>query len=111
MLDPASASSPDADRRSGAEAGPSWLRQSVFGDVFDHHDQPRGADCRFYGITLLAGLQHCTARTLRSGDDRRRQRWQRFRFVTLPLLKPIILIVTLFSIIFTFADFQSRLWP
>jgi multiple sugar transport system permease protein len=32
--------------------------------------------------------------------------WQRFRFVTLPLLKPIILIVTLFSVIFTFADFQ-----
>jgi multiple sugar transport system permease protein len=26
--------------------------------------------------------------------------------VTLPLLKPIILIVTLFSVIFTFADFQ-----
>jgi len=32
--------------------------------------------------------------------------WHRFRFVTLPLLKPIILIVTLFSVIFTFADFQ-----
>ena len=32
--------------------------------------------------------------------------WQRFRYVTLPLLQPIILIVTLFSIIFTFADFQ-----
>jgi multiple sugar transport system permease protein len=32
--------------------------------------------------------------------------WQRFRFITLPLLRPIILIVTLFSVIFTFADFQ-----
>ena len=32
--------------------------------------------------------------------------WQRFWYVTLPLLKPIILIVTLFSVIFTFADFQ-----
>ena len=32
--------------------------------------------------------------------------WQRFRYVTLPLLQPIILIVTLFSVIFTFADFQ-----
>ena len=32
--------------------------------------------------------------------------WERFRFITLPLLRPIILIVTLFSVIFTFADFQ-----
>src|SRR3974390_3577043 len=32
--------------------------------------------------------------------------WERFRYVTLPLLRPIILIVTLFSVIFTFADFQ-----
>ena len=32
--------------------------------------------------------------------------WARFRYVTLPLLRPIILIVTLFSVIFTFADFQ-----
>ena len=32
--------------------------------------------------------------------------WQRFGYVTLPLLQPIILIVTLFSVIFTFADFQ-----
>ena len=32
--------------------------------------------------------------------------WQRFRYVTLPILQPIILIVTLFSVIFTFADFQ-----
>ena len=33
-------------------------------------------------------------------------RWGRFRYVTLPLLKPIIFIVTMFSVIFTFADFQ-----
>jgi ABC-type sugar transport system permease subunit len=32
--------------------------------------------------------------------------WRRFRYVTLPLLRPIILIVTLFSVIFTFADFR-----
>src|SRR4030095_4282201 len=33
-------------------------------------------------------------------------RWGRFRYVTLPLLMPIIFIVTMFSVIFTFADFQ-----
>ena len=32
--------------------------------------------------------------------------WARFRYVTLPLLKPVIFIVTMFSVIFTFADFQ-----
>jgi multiple sugar transport system permease protein len=32
--------------------------------------------------------------------------WARFRYVTLPLLMPVILIVTTFSIIFTFFDFQ-----
>jgi multiple sugar transport system permease protein len=32
--------------------------------------------------------------------------FQRFRYVLLPLLHPILLIVTLFSVIFTFADFQ-----
>jgi len=38
------------------------------------------ADCRFTGITLLAGLQTVPPETLRSGDDRRRQ-----RLATLPL--------------------------
>ena len=32
--------------------------------------------------------------------------WTRFRYITLPLLTPVILIVTMFSVIFTFADFQ-----
>jgi len=32
--------------------------------------------------------------------------WQRFRFVTLPLLTPIIAIVMTFSVLFTFTDFQ-----
>ena len=32
--------------------------------------------------------------------------WQRFRFVTFPLLTPIIAIVMTFSVLFTFTDFQ-----
>src|SRR5262249_7793028 len=31
---------------------------------------------------------------------------QRFRYVTLPIIKPVLIIVTMFSVIFTFADFQ-----
>ena len=32
--------------------------------------------------------------------------WGRFRFVTLPLLKPVLAVVILFSTILTFADFN-----
>ena len=32
--------------------------------------------------------------------------WQRFRFITFPMLLPILAIVMTFSIIFTFTDFQ-----
>ena len=31
---------------------------------------------------------------------------QRFVYVTLPILKPVVIIVTMFSVIFTFSDFQ-----
>jgi multiple sugar transport system permease protein len=32
--------------------------------------------------------------------------WQRFRYITFPMLLPILAIVMTFSIIFTFTDFQ-----
>ncbi|HVC53222.1 MAG TPA: sugar ABC transporter permease [Stellaceae bacterium] len=60
----------------------------------------------FYGITLLAGLQTVPPELYEAATIDGASGWQRFRFVTLPLLKPIIMIVTLFSVIFTFADFQ-----
>lgn len=60
----------------------------------------------FYGITLLAGLQTVPPELYEAATIDGSGGWQRFRYVTLPLLKPIILIVTLFSVIFTFADFQ-----
>jgi multiple sugar transport system permease protein len=60
----------------------------------------------FYGITLLAGLQTVPPELYVAATIDGASGWQRFRYVTIPLLKPIILIVTLFSVIFTFADFQ-----
>jgi multiple sugar transport system permease protein len=60
----------------------------------------------FYGITLLAGLQTVPPELYEAATIDGASGWQRFRCVTLPLLQPIILIVTLFSVIFTFADFQ-----
>jgi len=32
--------------------------------------------------------------------------WQRFRYITYPLLTPIIAVVMTFSVLFTFTDFQ-----
>jgi multiple sugar transport system permease protein len=89
----------------GTPPGPSWLgnaRLAMFSVIMIN--TWRGLP--FYGITLLAGLQTIPpelyeAATIDGGNG-----WQRFRYVTLPLLKPVILIVTLFSVIFTFADFQ-----
>lgn len=60
----------------------------------------------FYGITLLAGLQTIPPELYEAATIDGAGGWQRFRWVTLPLLRPIILIVTLFSVIFTLADFQ-----
>jgi multiple sugar transport system permease protein len=60
----------------------------------------------FYGITLLAGLQTVPTELYEAATIDGASSWHRFRYVTLPLLRPIILIVTLFSVIFTFADFQ-----
>jgi multiple sugar transport system permease protein len=59
-----------------------------------------------YGITLLAALQTEPVEMYEAAMIDGSRDWKRFRFVTLPLLQPIIMIVTLFSVIFTFADFQ-----
>lgn len=60
----------------------------------------------FYAITLLAGLQTISPELYEAATIDGASTWQRFRYVTLPLLKPVIFIVTMFSVIFTFADFQ-----
>jgi len=60
----------------------------------------------FVAITLLAGLQtispsYYEAASLDGATD-----WHKFRYVTLPLLTPIIAVVMTFSVLFTFTDFQ-----
>ncbi len=60
----------------------------------------------FYAITLLAGLQTISPELYEAATIDGATAWLRFRYVTLPLLKPVIYIVTMFSVIFTFADFQ-----
>jgi multiple sugar transport system permease protein len=60
----------------------------------------------FYGITLLAGLQTIPPDLYEAAAIDGASLVQRFRYVTLPVIKPILVIVTMFSVIFTFSDFQ-----
>jgi multiple sugar transport system permease protein len=85
--------------------GPSWLGNPALAMVsIIVINTWRGLP--FYGITLLAGLQTVPPELYEAATIDGASGWQRFWYVTLPLLRPIILIVTLFSVIFTFADFQ-----
>ena len=60
----------------------------------------------FYGITLLAGLQTISPELYEVAAIDGATTRQRFWYVTMPLIKPVLVIVTMFSVIFTFSDFQ-----
>jgi multiple sugar transport system permease protein len=60
----------------------------------------------FFAISLLAGLQTIPQDLYEAAAIDGASAWQRFQRVTLPLIMPVLTIVTLFSIIWTFADFQ-----
>jgi len=60
----------------------------------------------FYGITLLAGLQTISPDLYEAASIDGASTVQRFLYVTLPVIKPVLIIVTMFSVIFTFGDFQ-----
>lgn len=60
----------------------------------------------FVAITLLAGLQTISPSLYEAAMLDGSTPWQRFRYVTAPLLMPILAIVMTFSVLFTFTDFQ-----
>ena len=60
----------------------------------------------FYGITLLAGLQTISPDLYEAAAIDGASVTQRFLYITLPVIKPVLVIVTMFSVIFTFGDFQ-----
>src|ERR1700757_1748855 len=60
----------------------------------------------FVAITLLAGLQTVSPSLYEAAILDGATRWQRFRYITYPLLTPIIAVVMTFSVLFTFTDFQ-----
>jgi multiple sugar transport system permease protein len=76
-----------------------WARASViFANIW------RGVP--FVAITLLAGLQTVSPSLYEAATLDGATAWQRFRYVTYPLLTPIIAVVMTFSVLFTFTDFQ-----
>jgi multiple sugar transport system permease protein len=60
----------------------------------------------FFAITLLAGLQTISPDLHEAASLDGANGWQRFRYVSWPLLKPVTVVVVVFSVIQTFSDFQ-----
>ncbi|MDB5359370.1 MAG: binding-protein-dependent transport system inner rane protein [Rhodospirillales bacterium] len=60
----------------------------------------------FVAISLLAGLQTIPSSLYEAAVLDGATAWQKFRFITLPMLTPIIAVVMTFSVLFTFTDFQ-----
>jgi multiple sugar transport system permease protein len=60
----------------------------------------------FFAISLLAGLQTISDELYEAAAIDGATAVQRFRYITVPMIKPVLLVVLLFSIIWTFADFQ-----
>ena len=60
----------------------------------------------FFAIAILAGLQAVPQELHEVAAIDGASTWQRFWAVTLPVIQGVVLITTLFSIIWTFADFQ-----
>jgi multiple sugar transport system permease protein len=60
----------------------------------------------FIAITLLAGLQTVSPSLYEAATLDGATKWQNFRYITYPLLTPIIAVVMTFSVLFTFTDFQ-----
>jgi multiple sugar transport system permease protein len=60
----------------------------------------------FIAITMLAGLQTISPSLYEAATLDGASAWQKFRFVTLPMLSPIIAVAMTFSVLMTFTDFQ-----
>jgi multiple sugar transport system permease protein len=88
-----------------APPGPNWLGQSAYAmTAVIVVNVWRGLP--FFAITTLAGLVAIPREYYEAAEVDGAGPWARFRLVTLPLLKPVLAVVILFSTIFTFSDFN-----
>ncbi len=85
--------------------GPNWLGQKTYAmAAVITVNIWRGLP--FFAITILAGLVAIPKELYEAAQADGAGPWSRFWYVTLPMLKPVLAIVVLFSTIFTFSDFN-----
>jgi multiple sugar transport system permease protein len=85
--------------------GPNWLGQKYYAmTAVITVNIWRGLP--FFVITILAGLVAIPKELYEAAESDGAGAWSRFWYVTLPMLKPVLAIVVLFSTIFTFSDFN-----
>jgi multiple sugar transport system permease protein len=85
--------------------GPNWLGQPAYAmAAVITVNVWRGLP--FFAITTLAGLVSIPREFHEAAEVDGAGPWDRFWHVTLPLLKPVLAVVILFSTIFTFSDFN-----
>ncbi len=85
--------------------GPNWLGQKYYAmTAVVTVNVWRGLP--FFAITILAGLVSIPKELYEAAEADGAGPAARFWYVTLPLLKPVLAVVVLFSTIFTFSDFN-----
>jgi multiple sugar transport system permease protein len=85
--------------------GPNWLGQKYYAmTAVIAVNVWRGLP--FFAITILAGLVSIPQELYEAAEADGASASSRFWNITLPLLKPVLAIVVLFSTIFTFSDFN-----
>jgi len=85
--------------------GPNWLGQKYYAmAAVITVNIWRGLP--FFAITILAGLVAIPKELYEAAESDGAGAWSRFWYVTLPMLKPVLAVVVLFSTIFTFSDFN-----
>jgi multiple sugar transport system permease protein len=85
--------------------GPNWLGQASYAMIaVIVVNVWRGLP--FFAITTLAGLVAVPKEYYEAAEVDGASSWSRFWHVTLPLIKPVLAVVILFSTIFTFGDFN-----
>jgi len=85
--------------------GPNWLGQKYYAmAAVITVNVWRGLP--FFAITILAGLVSIPKELYEAAASDGAGPWSRFWYVTLPMLRPVMAVVVLFSTIFTFSDFN-----
>lgn len=85
--------------------GPNWLGEPAWamGSIIMANVW-RGLP--FFAISFLAALQTVPTELYDAADIDGASGWRKFWHVTLPMIKPVAIVVVVFSFVVTFADFQ-----